>query len=236
MSDIKLRIILNKGRHGIGLHKLAKIAEQADKFLASFADDMNLSKTEWIADAFKNGCVQYDANYIGSESDSVKNRANKTLEQIIDPKTALASLGYSVSRKTLINFAGLAKHIDQDENIGLAVKNDKGRLIPKKLTKERALRIEKDTKRIEERFGSFYGTINALFREKPSFWLKDATRGRIVCSFERQLFPKICRLIESNEQLVNVEGWFKVENDCIELKVTSVQEIIEYQEGDLEVI
>ncbi len=46
MSDITLKIELNKGRRGIVMQKFAKIMEEAEKFLESFAADMNLSKTE----------------------------------------------------------------------------------------------------------------------------------------------------------------------------------------------
>lgn len=93
MSEIKLRIVLNKGRHGIVMHKLAKIAEEAEKFLNYFSEDLKLNKAEWVADSFKNGSLSFTMNYLGEIShDGQVVQANRALARIINHKVAPSEL------------------------------------------------------------------------------------------------------------------------------------------------
>jgi hypothetical protein len=48
------------------MHKLARIADEAEKFLTSFSEDLKLDKAEWVADSFRTGSVSFTANYVGA--------------------------------------------------------------------------------------------------------------------------------------------------------------------------
>ena len=65
MSDLKVKLELNRGRVGVPLERLAKVAEEARKFLDMFADDVELGDGEWIAQQFTNGSVSFDNNFVG---------------------------------------------------------------------------------------------------------------------------------------------------------------------------
>ena len=142
---------MNKGRHGIVLHKLAKIAEEAEKFLSFFSEDLKLCKEEWIADSFRNGSVSFTASYVGGAEEAQITRAQHALSRIIDPKIKATELNGSLSNRTYAQFAKIANPIDADDSIGLGVLNEKGRFVTKTLTKERAHSIEREMNQVSRR-------------------------------------------------------------------------------------
>jgi hypothetical protein len=235
MSEIKLRIILNKGRHGILMHKLAKIAEEAEKFLASFSDDLRLDKGEWVADSFRNGSLVFTANYVGTAERSQVVKANKALAFVIDPKTKPSDLNGALSSRTYVQFAKMATPIDADDEIGLAVPNDKGKFITKPFTKERAIRIEREMNQTTEEFAGFQGSITALFKE-GSCWVKDSISGeRIICRFKPHQYSLIWKLLEDREALADIEGWAVIKNGEVEhIRIEQISTSAEYKEGDLD--
>jgi hypothetical protein len=235
MSDIIFKLKLNKGRHGIVFHKLARIAEEAEKFLASFAEDVHLTKTDWVADTFRNGSLEFNLNYIGNENPAIMLNARRALAYITDPKTKPESLNHGISPKTFHQFARIANPLESDDSVGFGIPNDRGRFITRILTKERAVQIERETNQILEHYAGFQGSVTALFRE-GTFWLKDYISGkRIVCQFRPHLYSKIWKLLDENEELVNVEGWLVSKNGTPEtLRVEHVNPSIGYEEGDLD--
>lgn len=234
MSEIKLKLVLNKGRHGIVMHKLAQIAEEAEKFLVLFSQDLKLNTHDWIADSFKNGSLSFTANYIGEVNPPQVVRAKKALATIIDPKVKVTELNGDLRRQTYAQFARMTNPIDADDSIGLAVPNEKGRFVTKILTKERAIRIEREMTQTTEEFAGFQGYITALFRE-GTCWLKDfVTHERIVCRYKPHQYPKIWKLLEDREALADVEGWLVTKPDETYLKIEHISTSAEYREGDIE--
>ena len=235
MSEIILKIELNKGRRGIVMQKLAKIAEEAEKFLESFAEDVNLSKTEWIADKFENGSVDFEVHYAGIAEPSVLAFGKKALAHVINPKTNFESLGFGISQKTFLHFALMAHPLDLDDYIGIGAMNGNGNFHMEKLTKERALLIEQQANRPIEEYAGFQGTITALFKDNNSCWLKDYLTGnRVVCEYKPNIYPVIWRLLERKDALVNVEGWYLVRGNESRLKIEDIRELPDYQEGDID--
>lgn len=235
MSDIKLRVVLNKGGHGILMQKLAKIAEEAEKFLAFFSEDLNLSPHEWVADNFKNGSVSFTANYVGVGEEQQVFRARKVLSRVIDPKTKVAELNGDLRPRTYTQFAKIAHPIDADDSIGLGVPNDKGRFVTKAFTKARANIIEREMNRVVEEFAGFQGSITALFKE-GTCWLKDAVSGnRIVCEYKPHQYNAIWKLLEDRDGIADIEGWLVTINGMIDvLKIERIDASPEYREGDID--
>lgn len=235
MADIQLKITLNQGRHGILLHKLASIAREADKFLSSFSEDLNLNKDDWVADKFRNGSVMFILNYVGEASEAQIFQANKSLSKLIDPKTKIDSLNGALSPSTYLQFAKIAHPIDADDSIGLAVCNDKGRFITKQLTKERAQAIERKLMDKSEEFIGFQGIITAIFFRDSTCWIIDhLTNNRIVSRFQPGQYNKIWKLMENQSRLVDVEGWLTMKNGELRLKIESITASPTYMDGDLD--
>jgi hypothetical protein len=235
MSEIKLKFVLNKGRHGILLHKLTRIADEAEKFLLSFSEDLNLDKNEWVADSFRNGSVSFTISYVGPAEDKQLNRARKALAIVADPKTKVSDLNGDLSNRTYVQFAKIAHPIDSDDVIGLGVVNEKGKLVTKDFTKERAIQIEREMNVTTEEFIGFQGEITAMFRE-GSCWVKDSiTSDRIVCKFKPNQYRKIWQLLKDLEGFVDIEGWAVMKNGTLDhLKIESIDASADYQEGDID--
>src|SRR3989442_15964787 len=87
MAELRVKIGLNKGRHGIPIHKLADVAAEAEKFFKMFAADVRLGKGEWIADNFENGSVEFDINYVGEATSAAITTGQKALSHLTDIKT-----------------------------------------------------------------------------------------------------------------------------------------------------
>lgn len=235
MSEIILKIELNKGRRGIAMHKLAKIVEEAEKFLESFAEDVNLSKTEWLADNFENNSVDWQVHYAGVGEPSVLAFGKNALAHVVNPETTFETLSFGIREKTLLHFAQIAHPIDIDDYIGVGTLNGDGKFNMKKLTKERALWIEQQANRIVEEYAGFQGTITALFKDNNSCWLKDYLTGnRVVCEFKSHLYPTIWRLLERRDALVNVEGWYLIKGNESRLRIEDIKELPNYQDGDID--
>jgi hypothetical protein len=239
MSAITLKIELNKGRRGIVVQKLAKIAEEAEKFLEFFAADMNLSKTEWLAENFDNGSVEFELTYAGVAEPSIVALSNKALGHLIKPETTFESLDFGLSQETLIHFAKMAHPLDVDDYIIVGSRNGDNQFHTQKLTKERSLLIEQQANQMSERYASFQGTITALFKDNYSCWLKDyLTDSRVVCFYKNEHYPQIWRLLENRDSLVNIEGWHTVRHTSkgseSRLKIESIRPLPDYEEGDID--
>lgn len=217
------------------MHKLARISEEAEKFLAFFSEDLRLNAEDWIADSFRNGSLMFTANYVGPGEDLQFVRARKAMARMIDPKTKIGDLNGDLKPRTYAQFAKIAHPIDADDFIGLGVPNDKGRFVTKQLTKERALAIEREMNQVTEEFAGFQGSVVALFKS-GTFWLKEIVSGKqITCQFKPYQYSDIWKLFEDPDGIADVEGWLIISNGVIDhLKIEHISSSEEYREGDLD--
>jgi hypothetical protein len=70
MATLRIKLVLNEGRIGIPLEKLAGIATDTKEFLAMLATDLDLPGEEWIAVNFENGSVIFDCERIALDVES----------------------------------------------------------------------------------------------------------------------------------------------------------------------
>ena len=66
MANVRVRLILNEGRHGAPLSKLSKW-RNLERFRKSLASDSQIDTKpgEWVAANFTNSSVAYDAEFLG---------------------------------------------------------------------------------------------------------------------------------------------------------------------------
>lgn len=237
MDSLRIKITLNKGRHGIAVEKLADIAKEAERFLECFSADMQLGKGDWIAEKFRNGSVIFDLVYAGEAENAALQTSVKALKHMADPKTKVEDLGFGLSKTTFLQFARMASPIETDDAIGIGIYNSRPRPKNYTLSKQRAIQIEKQIMQRVEQYGSVQGTITALFKgEKSTLWIVEKlTNRRIVCTYAPHLYKKIYTLLEDRDSLVNAEGWMTIINGEIEKLAIKTIDILEaYRDGDLE--
>jgi hypothetical protein len=237
MAKFRVRIELNKGRHGIPVHRLAEIAKEAEKFFEMFADDLGLDRGEWIADNFRDGSVGFDTNYVGTAPDPILLTSQKAFDLITTPTTSPDDLKYGLRKETFLQFARLAAPIDADDAVHIGVYNGKAdKPEIRELTKQRFIEIEKEIVQTVEQYGGVQGIITALFKESNTFWIRELSTGKkLSCIFPIKMYNLVWKALEAKDAVVNVEGWKTVVNGKVEhLKVTTISPALEYLDSDLE--
>lgn len=235
MAQFRIKLELNKGRHGIPLQRLANIAKETEKFLEMFSEDVKLEKNGWIAENFENGSLMYDVNYVGESVPHNLVIAQKAFEQITNVSTTSDELDFGVRKETFWQFAQIANHIEADDYIGIGLYKDNNLIEIKELSKERALEIERQiTQRFVE-FGGIQGEITALIKGSNHLWINDfATSNRIVCTFKGDMYNQIWQLLKTQDTVVNVEGWITRDNGkIVSFIIEKISPAVIYQEGDL---
>jgi hypothetical protein len=237
MSLLRIKLTLNKGRQGIAIEKLVDIAKEAERFLEYFSKDMQLNRSDWIAENFKNGSVAFDVLYAGEAPDAVVLNSTKALKQIANPRTDVDDLSYGISKETFLQFAKIASPVEVDDAVGVGLYNGSNRPKTFMLTKQRYIQIEKQVLQRVEQYGGFQGTITALFKGAQStLWITEKlSNKRVVCTYPPAYYKKIVKLLEDRDCLVNVEGWMTIVNGEIEkLSIKILEPLETYRDGDIE--
>src|SRR4051812_1051631 len=86
MARLKVRFVINQGRHGAPMGKLGKIAEQTERFLRAFAAELGVDAKfgDWLAADFKNSSVDYQAEFPREVSPAVAQIFASGLEVLAD--------------------------------------------------------------------------------------------------------------------------------------------------------
>jgi hypothetical protein len=237
MSELKIKLELNKGRKGVPIDRLAQVANEARKFFEMFAKDIELGDGEWIAEEFTNGSLGFDNTFVGDANPRGLVVAQKALRHISDPKRTPDDLAYGIRRETLFQYGKMADPLPPDDVLFVGIYDD-GKPEPelRELSKERFLEIEKQIVERTTHYGGLQGTITALFKGSNTIWVHDlSTRAKVVCEFAAHEYEKIWKLLETKDAVVNVEGWIKRKpGELDHLKIEIIDPAAEYREGDLE--
>jgi hypothetical protein len=79
MADLRIPIILNKGRKGIPLKKLASISAEIQQFLGLLGEDLNIELgAGWIGIDFSNGSL----GFVAEKVDPVEELKEKEFKQV----------------------------------------------------------------------------------------------------------------------------------------------------------
>lgn len=252
MSELRLRIELNKGGEGISFHKLAQISVEADLFLKMIIQDVDKRIVgHWIAKDFTNESVDFTTEFSGQITPEQVVLCQKALEATMATEFDLAKLEKSrVKRATLLQYAQIAKPIAPDEAIYFALLNGH-RSPPKRhrhtLTKEHSIdlvqRIQITDNVTYE--GSIQGVITSLFRDqrlykKPHFRLRELYSDALIpCYYSPSLYSQVVlKGLRESDSVVHVAG--KIVASRTERRVLAIREVKkiieaeEYQPGDLQ--
>jgi hypothetical protein len=212
MNEIKIRILLNKGRVGIPLDKLGNITGETLRYLKLLIRDVGVSNTkgDWIAENFENGSLAYDSAYVGNYTPEQKDRFNTGMLYVSTLGQGEKQPNGFVSNETILQYAKIANHIDPDEIVEFGIYNGNGTPNEwKKLTKESANKVTQLIRTYVDYYGSVYGTIHAFFKgATPQYFnLRDSLSGELVkCTFERSLYPEIVKALRDQNSVIYVFG------------------------------
>lgn len=245
MTQLRLRIELNKGGLGISMDKLAEITTETERFLRMIVEDVSRQATgKWIAKDFDNDSVDFTAAYI-SETITAEQiqECRQALAYTMNEQTDIVNFTTKIRRATLLQYSKIAKPIAPDEAVhfGLFDIDTEELTEHHVLSKERSLEIEQRlqlTDRIQYD-GSAQGIITALFKgNNPHFRLKELyTEDWFPCYFSYNLYDKVIHALENANTIVHVAGTVlasRTERRPASMQVKRIENAEPYLEGDLE--
>jgi hypothetical protein len=206
MSYLRLRIVLNKGRRGIPLVKLERIAEEMRKFMVDLGEDIDLTEpTEWVGVDFINSSLGWTTEY-SHEVDAGK------LGRFNDAIGALARGKYlpSLRDSTSSRFFNLAKALDPEEIADLEIFADDGTPEQFELSRKTAFFAQSpELPPFRESIGAVQGTIHAfhMASKPPFFQLRELSTGNLVkCFYSPDDYDAVLQALKIRSQVVHIRG------------------------------
>lgn len=248
MAQLRLRIELNKGGLGISMDKLAHITEETAAFLRLLVRDVvRDAQGKWIARDFENNSVDFTAEFVGEITPDQIQACNHALAYTMGEDLDYEYLDNIVSRRTLLQYAKIAKPIDQDEVVHFRLYSNGNidRAPHYILSKQRSIEIEQRLQlsdRIQYQ-GSIQGVITALFKDtstiaKPHCRVRELYSDELIpCYFSYNLYDKVIEALQSKDAVVHIAGWVlasRTDRKPIEIQVKRIESAEKYLEGDLE--
>lgn len=211
MSRLKVRFSVNKGRHGAPLSKLGKISEQAERFLKSLAADCEIETKigEWLALKFKNGSVEYDAEFQGDVNSGAATIFARNLEFLMDYDPDREGLNVAISSATALEFARIGSLIDPDEVVHLGIYGESGRVRWRPITYSRTAAIRREMETPLSSYGAAQGILNTWFKEskEPSFSLRELSTDALIRVFyPAQMYTSVARAVQERTTVLLVAG------------------------------
>jgi hypothetical protein len=212
VAKLRVRLEINRGRTGAPLSKLARIAEQTEKFLRALAADSGVptKPNEWLAVNFKNGSVSFDSEFQGEIAVAAAEIYARNLEFVADFDADVEGANGSVSDSTLAEYARLGTLIDPDEVIGLGIyrpasRKPRWRQISYSKTAEIRQRIETPL----PGYGAVQGILHAWFKEvrDPHFQLRElSTNNLVACFYTADHYDDVARAVRERTTILHVSG------------------------------
>ncbi len=234
MAHVKLRLIINKGRHGAPLAKLGKISEQLEKFLRALATDCQIDTKpgEWVAASFGNGSVEYDAEYLGDVNAGEAQVFARGLEFLADYDPEGEGLNGMVSAATALEYAKIGALIEPGEDIGLGIYPVRGGT-PKwrTITYSRMASLRREIETPIPSFGAIQGILYSWFKEarEPSFQIRElSTEALVRVRYGPSLYSHVARAVQERSTMLMVEGDMSLDRatrQAVEMKAQRIERV-----------
>jgi hypothetical protein len=212
VPGIKVRLIVNKGRHGAPLAKLGRIAEQLERFLKALALDSQIESKpgEWVAANFTNSSVEYDAEYLGDVNAGAAQVFVRGLEFLADYDPDGEGLNGMVTPATALEYAKIGALIDPDESIGLGIYPARGgNLKWRQITYSRSASLRREIETPLPSHGAVQGILYAWFKEarSPSFQIRELSTDALVrVHYPATLYAQVAKAVEERTTMLIVTG------------------------------
>jgi hypothetical protein len=212
MAKIKVRFSINKGRHGAPMAKLGRISEQAEKFLRSLASDCDIATRpgEWLAANFKNGSVEYDAEFQDDVNSGSVQVFSKHLEALADYDPDGDGFNLAVTPNTALEYSRIGALIDPDEIIGIGIYPTRGgRPRWRQITYSATSAIRRQIEAPIPSYGSAQGILHAWFKEarEPNFQLRElSTDALIRVHYPASLYREVAEAVKERTTMLIVSG------------------------------
>lgn len=215
MARIKVRFVINKGRHGAPMSKLGRISEQAEKFLKSLAADCEIESRpgEWLAVQFENGSVSYDAEFQGDVNPGAAQIFTRNLEFLADFDATSEGLNAAIKPATALEYARIGSLIDPDEEIGVGIyapDAPEGRALKwRAITYRKSTALKREIETPVPSYGAVQGILHAWFKEarEPYFQIRELSTDTFVkVVYPSALYADVAKAVQERTTMLMVSG------------------------------
>lgn len=232
MAQLKVRFVINQGRYGAPMAKLGQIAEQTEKFLRIYANDLGLKAKagDWIAADFKNSSVEFQAELPKEVAPAVFQQFSSGLEVLADFDPESEGLNGRVSEVAALEYSKIGALLDPDEIIRMGV------IAPHKktphwrdITYSNLATIRRDLEQPISSEGAVQGMLHAWFKEarEPHFQLRElSTDALIKVFYGERLYNAVAKAVQERSTTLLVEGrvqYNKVTRSAVEIEAGEIK-------------
>ncbi len=219
MAEVKFKVELNKGRHGIEFSKLAAISDAMRAFLEALTRDLSLPSAGpgWVADNFENNSVDFDCCYGAELDEKAAESARAALSMVFGNRAPASTQGLLITAETRGMFARIARPIAADEVIRFGLYHS-GQMPSEwhELRRDRYVEMETITTGERRSFGEVQGIVHAFFKEaeRPYLKIRELSTGQLVnCYFSPAMYHAAVEVLQDPQAVVLVEGWTRENRD-----------------------
>jgi hypothetical protein len=231
VARLKVRFVINQGRHGAPMAKLGKIAEQTEKFLRVFAADLGLDvKTgEWLVADFKNSSVEFQAEFPRDVPSATAQFFATGLEVLADFDPDNEGLNGRVGDGAALEYARIGSFLDPDEIIRMGIISPDARAPRwRDITYSSFSSIRRELELPVMSHGSIQGIVHAWYKEAkdPHFQIRELSTDDLIKVFYREgLYEAVARAVQERSTVLIVDGmtkYDKVSRKALELQATRI--------------
>lgn len=214
--------------------KLARISEQAEKFLRSLAADSGIEakQGEWLAVNFENGSVGFDAEFQGAVNEGSAQIFVRGAEFLADFDPDIEGLNAAVSQSTALEYSKIGSLLDPDEVVGMGIYPARGgRPRLRQITYGKTAEIRRQVETPIPTYGSVQGVIHALFKEakEPNFQIRELSTGALVkVYYLNSLYPEVASALRERNSVVIVSGnllYDRVSRTAFEMRAQRIRQM-----------
>jgi hypothetical protein len=228
MADLRIPIILNKGRKGIPLQKLARISYELQQFLGLLGEDLQIEPgAGWLGTEFSNGSLMFTAEKVNP----VEERKARAFKQAFR-NVAQRRPDARVRPSTIRQYTKIAEPMDAGEAVEFGLpKSDAEEQTDEwcELTKQQALLIASEVQGVIRSHGGVQGVIHSVFlgASPAHFQLRELSTGDLVkCVYSsRKQYEELAAVLKEQNAVVHVYGAIKtdiVNRQIEELRVEKI--------------
>ncbi len=239
MAELRIPVILNKGRKGIPFDKLAKISYELQQFLALLGEDLQIAKGEgWLATGFYDGSFGCTAQKI----DPVEAPKIKAFKQAFR-NVAKRKPDARVRPSTIRQYTRIAEPMAIGDLAEFGLPNSEAEDHEEwcELTKQEALLIASEVQSTVRAHGGIQGIIHSVFlgASPPHFQLRELSTGELVkCVYSsRRQYDELANALKQHNAVVHVFGIIRtdlINRQIEELRVTKIQLADTFSKEDFE--
>jgi hypothetical protein len=229
MAELRIPVVMNKGRKGMPLHKLARISSELQQFLDLLGEDLQIEPgAGWLGTGFYDGSFGFTAEKV----DPVEDRKVRAFKHAFR-NVAKRKQDARVRPSTIRQYARIAEPIGLEEIVEFGLpKSDADEQTEEwcELTKQEALLIASDVQSIVRSHGGVQGVIHSVFfgASPPHFQLRELSTGELVkCIYStRRQYDELAIALKQHNAVVHVYGIIRtdlVNHQIEELRVDKIQ-------------